>query len=188
MAVVHFAVLSSIGTDGDGSRLPQVCLDFPHVEGPGTPTGNTTHVSFRRPGDLLLSGDLTEYQIEIVTEGIRSMGAAMISNLSNPLQCAAAICTADESLGPAIHTSAHSRVLAAWGDSYADPVGGYESWLPGAVISAARWTQYRTALLALGAVAATVDAWRTNHPDATPAQLWGALSNVTTAMNRPAVG
>jgi len=178
MSVVHFAILSSIGLNGDGSRTPQAMLDFPHVEGPATPTGETLSVFYRiAGGDQCWAGTLQKCDIQIITEGIRTMASQMNSDTDDPLQCFVFIGEAEESLGPSIHTSAHSRILAAWGASLTDPVTNYASWLPGAVISAARWTNYRNALIVLGEASNAIDTWRSNHPDATPTDLWVALRN-----------
>jgi hypothetical protein len=86
----------------------------------------------------------------------------------------------DDVTGVAIHQAARSLILAAQediGDEWVDYTRSGNNWGPDQPFFATHWTQIRDGLVQLGMDADDIDGWRSNHPNATRREFYGALLN-----------
>ena len=174
MANLRLWVISKAEYDSEGVGYSTLMTDFPVVFGDPIQVGTIARQPIRWDGEQAWLIDAPVYSMSVTQEGILQH-ATLLTPLkdSDPPICVTEAIVPSAAVAQAIHTSAKHRVLALQTVDGSEPP--IEGWGPNDPFSEARWTSIRNGIVALGLPAGPVDAWRVDHPEATPKEFYSAL-------------
>lgn len=175
-------IISKAFYDGTGDVGKSKLMEhFPHVLGPLAPYDTLTGLAKpwgRHPttGDVLIVTEVDRFTSTVTTPGIMSQSDRLTPDQDTiPAVCVTEAIVYDIDVATAVHQHNQHLVLAFETTDGSEPP--LEGWGKDDEFTAGRWTQIRNGLVALGMDAQTIDDWRTNNPNATPRDFYGALSN-----------